>query len=81
MSFVWLVLTNGNIPAIVVAMICIKTMKIFQRTGFGKSKTFFGGLFQLFYLAVAPQPYDKICAHLHRLHVQKKASPPYPGLA
>jgi hypothetical protein len=43
MSLVWLVLTNGNIPSIVAAMICLQTMKFFQRTGFGKSKTFFGG--------------------------------------
>jgi hypothetical protein len=43
MSLVWLVLTNGNIPAIVAALICFQTMKIFQRTGFGESKTFFGG--------------------------------------
>jgi hypothetical protein len=43
MLLVWLVLTNGNIPFIVAAMICIQTMKFFQRTGFGKSKTFFGG--------------------------------------
>jgi hypothetical protein len=41
---VWLVLTNGNIPSIVAAMICLQTMKFFQRTGFGESKTFFGGL-------------------------------------
>jgi hypothetical protein len=43
MSLVWLVLLNGNIPAIAVALICLQTMKFFQRTGFGKSKTFFGG--------------------------------------
>jgi hypothetical protein len=43
MLLVWLVLTNGNIPFIVAAMICIPTMKFFQRMGFGKSKTFFGG--------------------------------------
>jgi hypothetical protein len=43
MSLVWLVLTNGNIPAIVVSLICLQTMKFFQRTGFGESKTFFGG--------------------------------------
>ncbi len=40
---VWLVLTNGNLPAIVTALICLQTMKFFQRTGFGKSKTYFGG--------------------------------------
>ncbi len=43
MLLVWLVLTNGNIPSIVAAMICLQTMKFFQRTGFGKSKMFFGG--------------------------------------
>ena len=43
MSLVWLVLTNGNIPAIFAALICLQTMKFFQRTGFGESKTFFGG--------------------------------------
>jgi hypothetical protein len=42
MSLVRLVLTNGNIPSIVAAMICLQTMKFFQRTGFGESKTFFG---------------------------------------
>ncbi len=45
MSFVWLVLTNGNIPAIVAALICLQMTFFFQRTGFGKSKTFFGGPF------------------------------------
>jgi hypothetical protein len=44
MSLVWLVLTNGNIPAIVACIICLQTMKFFQRTGFGESKTFFGGI-------------------------------------
>ncbi len=43
MSLVWLVLTNGNVPAIVAALICLQTMKLFQRMGFGESKTFFGG--------------------------------------
>jgi hypothetical protein len=37
MSLVSLVLTNGNIPAIVVAMVCLQTMKFFQCTGFGES--------------------------------------------
>jgi hypothetical protein len=50
MSLVWLVLTNGNIPAIVAAMICLQTMKFFQRTGFGKSKTFFEGPFYFPYM-------------------------------
>jgi hypothetical protein len=43
MLLVWLVLTNGNIPSIVAAMICLQTMKFFQRMDFGKSKTFFRG--------------------------------------
>jgi hypothetical protein len=43
MSLVWLVLTNGNIPAIVTALLCLQTMKFFQKTGFGESKTYFGG--------------------------------------
>jgi hypothetical protein len=43
MSLVWLALTNGNIPAIVSMLICLQTMKFFQRTGFGESRTFFGG--------------------------------------
>ncbi len=42
MSLVWLVLT-GNTPAIVATLICLQTMRFFQRTGFGESKTFFGG--------------------------------------
>ena len=32
-----------EILSIVAAMICLQTMKFFQRTGFGKSKTFLGG--------------------------------------
>jgi hypothetical protein len=40
MSLVWLVLTNGNIPAIVATLLCLLTMKFFQRTGFGESKNF-----------------------------------------
>jgi hypothetical protein len=43
MSLVWLVLTYGNIPAIVMALICLQTMKFFQRTGFRESKTSFRG--------------------------------------
>jgi hypothetical protein len=43
MSLVWLILLNGNIPAIVAALICLQTMKFFQCSGFGESKTFFGG--------------------------------------
>ncbi len=50
MSLVWLVLTNGNIPAIVATLICLQTMKFFQRTGFGESKTFFGGIHHLLYM-------------------------------
>ncbi len=33
MSLVWLVLTNGNIPAIVAILVCLQTMKFFQCTG------------------------------------------------
>ncbi len=50
MSLVWLVLTNGNIPAIVAALICLQTMKFFQRTGFGKSNAYFGGPFHFPYM-------------------------------
>ncbi len=42
MSLVWPVLT-GNMPAIVAMLICLQTMKFFQCTGFGDSKSFFGG--------------------------------------
>ncbi len=50
MSLVWLVLTNGNNPAIVAALICLQTMIFFQRTGFGELKTFFGGPFNFLYM-------------------------------
>ncbi len=50
MSLVWLVLTNGNIPVIVASLICLQTMIFFQRTGFGESKTFFGGASYILYL-------------------------------
>jgi hypothetical protein len=50
MSLVWLVLTNGNVPAIVAALICLQTMKFFQRMGFGELKTFFGGPFYFPYM-------------------------------
>ncbi len=50
MSLVWLVLTKGNIPAIVAALICLQTMKLFQRTRFGESKTFLGGPFYYPYM-------------------------------
>jgi hypothetical protein len=50
MSLVWLVLTNGNFLAIVAALVCLQTMKFFQRTGFGESKTFFGGPFYFPYI-------------------------------
>jgi hypothetical protein len=43
MLLVWLTLLNGNIPPVVVALICLQTMKFFQRTGLGESKTYFGG--------------------------------------
>ncbi len=50
MSLLWLVLTNGNIPAIVAALICLQTTIFLQQTGFGKSKTFFGGTFYFPYM-------------------------------
>jgi hypothetical protein len=50
MSLVWLVLTNGNTPAIVSSLICLQTMKFFPRTGFGESKTFFRGTNYLPYM-------------------------------
>jgi hypothetical protein len=43
MSLVWLVLTHGNIPAIVASLICLQTIRFYQRTGFRESKMFFGG--------------------------------------
>jgi hypothetical protein len=53
MSLVWLVLTNGNIPAIVAAMVCLQTMKFFQHTEFRESKSFFGGpLMQLYMMGL-----------------------------
>ncbi len=42
MSLVWLVFTNGNIPAIVATLVCLQTMKFFQCTGFGESNMFSG---------------------------------------
>jgi hypothetical protein len=50
MSLVWLVLTNGNILAIVAALICLQMMKFFQRTVFGEWKRFFGGPFYFPYM-------------------------------
>jgi hypothetical protein len=55
MSLIWLVLTNGNISAIVAAMICLQMMKFFQRTSFGESKMFFGGPFYFPYM-IGAQP-------------------------
>jgi hypothetical protein len=43
-------LTNGNIPAVVASLICLQTMQFFQRTGFGKSKMYFGGINYLPYI-------------------------------
>jgi hypothetical protein len=37
-------------PSKVAAMICLQTMKFFQRMGFGKSKTFFWGTLYLPYM-------------------------------
>ncbi len=42
-SLVMLVLTNRNIPAIVASLICLQTTRFYKQTGFGWSKTFFGG--------------------------------------
>jgi hypothetical protein len=50
MSLAWLVLTNRNIAAIVASLICLQTMKFFQRTRFGESKTFFGGNNYILYM-------------------------------
>ncbi len=33
MFLVWLVLTNGNIPKIVVSLISLQTMRLYQQTG------------------------------------------------
>ncbi len=55
MSLVWLVLTNGNILAIVASLICLQTMKFFQRTDFGESKSFFGGNLFFPYMMVLGQ--------------------------
>jgi hypothetical protein len=54
MSLVWLGLT-GNTPAIVATLICLQTMKFFQRTGFGDSKSYFGGLSYQPYMMVLGQ--------------------------
>jgi hypothetical protein len=43
MSLVWQVLKNGNILAMIASLIYLQTMKVLKRTGFGESKTFFGG--------------------------------------
>jgi hypothetical protein len=40
---VWLVLTNGNLPAIEASLIHLQTIRFYQWTGFGESKTFFEG--------------------------------------
>ncbi len=50
MSLIWLVLTNGNIPAIVAALVCLQTKRISQRTGYGESKTFFGSIYIIKYI-------------------------------
>jgi hypothetical protein len=50
MSLVWLVLINGNVQAIVASLICLQTMKLLQKTGFGESKTSFGGINYLPYM-------------------------------
>jgi hypothetical protein len=45
MSLVWLVLTNGNIPAIVAAMICLQTMIFFSGQGLANQRHSFAALF------------------------------------
>jgi hypothetical protein len=62
MSLVWLVLTNGNIPAIATVLLCLQTMKFFQRTGFDESKTYFGGA--------------NYCPHMMSLGQGNRAAPP-----
>ncbi len=42
MSLVWLVLTNGNIPAIVMVLICLQTMKFFQSQALESPRHFWG---------------------------------------
>jgi hypothetical protein len=61
MLLVWLALTNGNIPAIVSTLICLQTMKFFQRTGFGESRTFFGGAGIRLYMMGLGQPGKQGC--------------------
>jgi hypothetical protein len=77
MSLVWLVLTNGNIPAIVAALICLQTLIFFQRTGFGESKTFFGSPFYFPYMMglgqgnrVAPPSWIQLIAVLGNVFKQ-----------
>jgi hypothetical protein len=41
MSLVWLDLTNGNFPAIVAALVCLQTMKLFQKDGFWRIQDIF----------------------------------------
>ncbi len=40
MSLVWLVLLNGNVPAIAVALICLQTIKIFNVQTLANPKPF-----------------------------------------
>ena len=42
MSLVWLVLTGNTSAIATITLICLQTMKFFQRTGSGYSKTCFG---------------------------------------
>jgi hypothetical protein len=71
MSLVWVVLTNGNILAIVATLVCLQTMKFFQCTGFGQSKTLFGGKSYFLYMMglgkgnrVAPPSWIQLSADL-----------------
>jgi hypothetical protein len=79
MSLVWLVLTNGNIPAIVASLVCLQTMKFFQCTGFGESKMFFGGKSYFLYMMglgqgsrVAPPSWIQLSAVLVSIFKQLK---------
>ena len=77
MALVWLVLTNVNVLAIVAATLCLQTMKFFQRTGFGESKTFFGGPLYFPYMMglgqgnrAAPPSWIQLSAVLFNVYTQ-----------
>jgi hypothetical protein len=79
MSLVWLALTNGIIPAILTTLICLQTMKFFQHTGFGESKTYFGGKNYIPYMMglgqgnrAAPPPWIQLSAVMINVFKQLK---------